>query len=207
MKTIEHTQLSVVLEKRFKGNMSALARELGVTPQSVQQWMNGSGIGKKNRERLAEMADGMEAFTDVSSAGFVDIPRLDVSASAGTGEDRPEDDTVVELIRISQAWLSAHVSCPHNRLAIITAKGDSMEPTLRDGDLLLVDTSADTPNVDAIFVFTADRQLYVKRIQRTPGKLTAISDNTKYAPFDLDSTTAGLRFLGRVVFFWRGDKA
>lgn len=150
--------------------------------------------------------------TDVTDAvaseseTHIDIPRLDVSASAGMGM-MFQDDAVVEMMRISSAWLESHVAAPHNHLAIITARGDSMEPTFRDGDLLLVDTSANSANVDAIFVFTAEGQLYVKRIQRTPGKLTAISDNTRYAPFQLDASTEGLRFLGRVVYFWRGDKA
>lgn len=134
---------------------------------------------------------------------YIDIPCLDVAVSAGPGADRPDCDDIISMIRISKAWLSANVIAAHNRLAIITARGDSMKPTIEDGDLLLVDTSAGV-NTDAIFVFSVSDQLFVKRLQRLPdGSVLAISDNQRYKDYPLTPQT---NILGKIVFIWHGEK-
>lgn len=200
-------QVKLVLERKFGGNQSRMAEALNVAPQSVQQWVSGGGVRKNNWLRIAEMAAEIESAPDAPyDDRFVSIPRLDVAASAGHGQSSPEDDAIIEMIRVSAAWLAQHVSHPLGRLALITARGDSMEPTFGDGDLLLVDTGAPFDR-DAIFVFTIGSEIYVKRLQRLPnGTVLAISDNSKYRDFSLSEETQGLQVRGRVLYFWRGEK-
>ena len=200
-------QVKLVLERKFGGNQSRMAEALNVAPQSVQQWVSGGGVRKNNWLRIAEMAAEIEQLSETpNSDRFICIPRLDVAASAGHGQSMPEDDTIIEMIRVSAAWLAQHVSQPHGRLALINARGDSMEPTFGDGDLLLVDTGAIFDR-DAIFVFTIGTEIYVKRLQRMPdGTVLAISDNSKYRDFALTQDTPHLQIRGRVLFHWRGSK-
>lgn len=213
MKSAIYDKIILVLEKKFGGNMTLMAEPLGVSPQAVQQWIACTTAPRsKSAAQIVQWAgeiEGVEVVRTSSSAilPYVDIPRLDVSASAGLGLDRPDADAVIEMIRVTRAWLSAHVTAPHDSLAIITARGDSMEPAFRDGDLLLVDTSA-VLDRDAVFVFAINGQLYMKRLQRKPdGTITAISDNKeRYEPFVISASTPDLHIIGRIVCVWKNER-
>ena len=87
-------------------------------------------------------------------------------------------------------------------LALLTASGDSMDPTIRDGDLLLVDISARRIEGSRIYVLAIGGALMVKRIQlRLDGSVVVKSDNTIYesevVPADQTST---LNILGQVIW-------
>ncbi|EGC51097.1 hypothetical protein NMXN1568_1041 [Neisseria meningitidis N1568] len=46
--------------------------------------------------------------------------------------------------------------------------------------------------------------LFVKRVQRIPGKLLVTSENSRYAPFEIDlSHTDDIAIVGRVEWFGR----
>jgi phage repressor protein C with HTH and peptisase S24 domain len=83
-----------------------------------------------------------------------------------------------------------------------------MEPTFRDGDILIVDTGVREVRIDTIYVFALDDELYVKTLQRVPGVgLRVISDNKKYETYLLEEETwRTLDVLGRVVWTWNGRK-
>lgn len=78
-----------------------------------------------------------------------------------------------------------------------------MEPTLYDGDLLLVDTRIEKIMDDAIYIIQDNHHLVVKRVQRTlGGALAIISDNPKYATQHLTSHQAqSLKINGRVCWY------
>jgi phage repressor protein C with HTH and peptisase S24 domain len=64
----------------------------------------------------------------------------------------------------------------------MTGHGDSMAPTFGPGDILLVDRGVKSVEADAIYVFTHNTELFIKRLQRQiAGGLLMISDNTRYA--------------------------
>ena len=82
-------------------------------------------------------------------------------------------------------------------------EGESMEPALRPGDLVLLDRSATIR--EGIYAIRIDDGLFVKRLQRLPGnQIKATSDNPAYGPFtiDLGQVPAGISIVGRVV--WAG---
>lgn len=200
-----HSMVLRVLSEKFSGSQPALARALGVSQQAVSQWVLGKTSPRGERaEAILQWIASLDAGESPDSPS-VDIPRLRVEASAGPGSFTDEAASV-EMVRISKAWLSAHLSCPHNCLAIVTAKGDSMEPTFKDGDLLLVDTSAELDR-DAVFVFSSAGRLFVKRLQRRlDGSLVAISDNrAHYEPFPIPADTE-IHIHGRVLCVWKIDK-
>ena len=66
-------------------------------------------------------------------------------------------------------------------LASVQVMGDSMSPTLLDGDTIIIDCGARTLDVDAIYVIHMLGQRLVKRLQRRfDGSVTIISDNAAY---------------------------
>ncbi|WP_060482056.1 S24 family peptidase [Pseudomonas sp. NBRC 111119] len=142
---------------------------------------------------------------------FVLIPYLDIAGSMGHGKVAPEMH--IEVIRdmtVHLDWLRMQglsFSKVEN-LAIITGDGDSMSGTFADGDALLVDRGISEVRTDAIYVFTLEGDLYIKRLQRlTGGQLRMISDNPIYPPITIDeSMIERMHIQARVLLAWNAKK-
>ena len=136
----------------------------------------------------------------MSSAEWVDIPRLALGASAGPGAVAADEDAG-ERFRFRQQWLRK-LGLDPAQLSVIEVTGDSMEPTLRDGDEILVDRSQ-RPWRDGIHVVRIDDVLLVKRLEQgAAGMIGVISDNPAY-PRSVRAH-ADVTIVGRVV--WKGGR-
>ena len=93
-------------------------------------------------------------------------------------------------------------------LAIIDGDGDSMEGTFRNGDALLVDRGITEIRTDAIYVFTLEGELFIKRLQRlTGGSLRMISDNPVYPAIMIEGDMlAKVHIQARVLLVWNARK-
>ncbi|MDE4537694.1 peptidase [Pseudomonas sp. ITEM 17296] len=142
---------------------------------------------------------------------FILIPHLDIAASMGHGKAAPYMH--IEVIRdmtVHLDWLRMQglTFSKVDNLAIISGNGDSMTGTFADGDALLVDRGITEVKTDAIYVFTLDGDLYIKRLQRlTGGQLRMISDNSIYPPITIDlSMIDRMHIQARVLLAWNAKK-
>lgn len=132
--------------------------------------------------------------------GWISIPRLLLSASAGPGAFADEEEPI-GAFGVTERWLREQGLDPRMLQAIRVA-GDSMDPTLRDGDEILVDRTPRPPR-DGIHVLRVDGALLVKRLETgRPGKLVLKSDNPIYDPIEL--APAEVEVIGRVV--WKSGR-
>ena len=133
-------------------------------------------------------------------ADWLDIPRLGLGASAGPGVLAVEEEPVGQL-RFCSRWLKTQGLEPA-ALSVIAVEGDSMDPTLRDGDEILVDR---TPRAlrAGIYVIRMDDVLLVKRLEPgRVGQVNIISDNPAYGR--RERSLADVEVIGRVV--WKGGR-
>lgn len=136
--------------------------------------------------------------------GFKLIKRLDIEASAGPGALVEVEDTF-EVLAFREEWLRRRGINPLTTHAL-TARGDSMEPTIRDGDLLLVDKSIDHVRDNAIYVVVFAGRTLVKRLQlMRNGSVMIKSDNS--AAFTDEVVPAAevpeIKVAGRVMWYGR----
>lgn len=130
------------------------------------------------------------------------------------GEDCPADGTARGVSPVPQVrwmaflpdWARKTLDINPKNLVLISATGDSMEPTLREGDLLLVNTGVTRVIDDGIYAIRVNDTLMVKRIQRlASGELIIKSDNPAYKEQMISNAQAeDLRIIGRLV--WIGRK-
>ncbi|MBF0097655.1 MAG: S24 family peptidase [Magnetococcales bacterium] len=139
-----------------------------------------------------------ERFSD-----FVLIPRYCAEASLGTGAACHSNDAVIGHLAFKNVWLQKKRLNP-KFLALIDAVGDSMAPTISDGDLLLVDLRQKEPLDNRIFVIRMEQKLFAKRFKfQADNRLVIQSDNPHSPAFDMDAAgVQGVDILGRVV--WAG---
>lgn len=211
----------IVLRERFK-TLANLNLAIGKkkTDSTLSQIINGakdtrSGNVKNLGDRLAREMETKLSLgygwmdADHSNEAFPEdddliyLRRLNVSACCGaSGVQNYEDEAFVEQIQVSRPWFQENISKIREQgYELITASGDSMEPTFRNGDLIVVDRQDRDLKRDGVFCVLVDGDLYVKRVQRIPGAVLFISDNSLYRPFEIPIKEVEFRLqvLGRVV--------
>lgn len=168
-------------------------------------------LGERDRQILARYFGVSETLLGAALQGqpvrpardelaVVRIPRLAIGASAGGGT-LDANESPVGAIAFDAQWLRKLGLHPQNA-SIIQVAGESMSPTLSDGDDILVDHDDGPDRIrDGIYVLRLDGVLMVKRIATGPlrGNYSVISDNPLY-PAWKDVDPAILSIIGRVVW-------
>lgn len=209
----------------YDENQKEMAARLGAPYRTYQGWENGVAPPSLDvLNRLVELgfnADWLLAGTgpmrrpeeDASfqavvvreAPGLVSIPFYeDTRAAAGGGALANGD--APRFIAMEEAYLSRAFGVGARELAVMPADGESMEPTIRAGELMLFDRSEHGCRLrDGIFIVRLEGALVVKRLQPLPGQVVEVkSDNPAYTPYTLrlDPGT-DFAILGRVVVIFR----
>jgi hypothetical protein len=190
---------------------SALSRLVGRNPTYIQQFIKrGSPKNLPERERsiLARYYGvdpqllGAPEEVGGKSDNLKLVPKLAVGASAGAGA-LADGEALAGKVGFDEQWLRKLGVEPRN-VSLIRVEGDSMQPTLNDGDDIMVDKGAALkPLRDGIHVIRIDGVLMVKRLAPAPGgRLSVLSDNPAY-PSWLDRDPAEVQVVGRVVWVGR----
>jgi len=128
------------------------------------------------------------------------IPGYHVSVSTGHGALNG-DAEVKRQLAFRSKWLRFR-KLNVKDLAVVFAQGDSMEPTIHNGNTILVDLSDTQLKDGSIYVLRFGEELYAKRLQkRFDGSVCLISDNKEYddqivKPNELEQ----LAIIGKVVW-------
>jgi len=191
---------------------AGLSRLLGRNPAYVQQYIKRGTprrLAEADRRRLARYfgVDEAElgAARETARDALVPVRRLEIGASAGAGS-LAGDERARAHIAFDAAWLRRIASGSADRLAVIRVEGDSMAPTLADGDDILVDRDDASARLrDGIYVLRIEDVLVVKRLSLNPAArtLSIRSDNPAY-PHWPDCDAAAVDVIGRVV--WAGRR-
>lgn len=131
---------------------------------------------------------------------FVFIHQVSGTISAGGG--LMPDNGIDMRVAFRRDWISRKGRAEN--MSLIKVQGDSMEPTLLSGDLVLVDHSRDSiASRGGIYAISIDSEIMIKRVQPLfpAEKLLIISDNKAYTSFETE--VANVRINGRVIWFAR----
>jgi phage repressor protein C with HTH and peptisase S24 domain len=110
------------------------------------------------------------------------IPVFDIAAAAGSGSYAGD---IIQIVGLEKMWLRKEYGATDS-LEGIRVSGDSMEPTLLDGDVVLVDRNDFVPK-DGVYVLRIEENLFVKRLMRLPkDRIEVISDNPSYSKYIID---------------------
>ena len=194
-----------------------LSQVIGRNPAYIQQYIKRGSprrLAEQDRARIAAYLGVSEAMLGgpvqrvaaarSRGADMVLVPKLAIGASAGAGASI-DGEPVEGAVAFDPKWLRELGADPR-ALSIIRVEGDSMAPTLDDGDDILVDGGDAAARLrDGIYVLRMDDVLMVKRVARAPGpgRVSVISDNAHYKSWD-DLPMAAVQLVGRVV--WTGRR-
>ena len=120
------------------------------------------------------------------------IPVMDQVFSAGRGQFVPDEDTVKDYITLPK-----NLQGYADNLAAVYVRGDSMEPTLYNDDIIVTDNLG-YDGEDGIYTILYKGSGYVKRLQRTLDGIKIISDNKHYEPMNVTAENEDFKIIGRV---------
>lgn len=183
----------------------------GISESVIRKYLAGSYPNVDKLPRLAEatgrsiewLLTGIEPSSEKPITSFNDefalIPGYRVQVSAGHGSLNPDHLDPVRHLAFRRKWLKFRGFDEHE-LAIVWAKGDSMEPTIHSNDTLVVHLGRNTPADGHIYIFRNDDELFVKRYQSMLGTWRLISDNSFYPAVDIPkSDQHNFEVVGQVV--------
>ncbi len=131
---------------------------------------------------------------------FVLIPQISGAISAGKGL-YPKNEIEI-MVAFRKDWIKRK-ELKEGFLSLIKVTGDSMEPTIYSGDLVLIDHSRTITSAQGgIYALAINDEIMIKRIQPLPeGKLRIISDNKKYPT--IETTINNIMINGKVIWLGR----
>lgn len=120
-----------------------------------------------------------------SRNNLVYAPIFDVDASAGVGTE-VTSESVDEYFAFNKNWLSKQLGVSSESLLFVNISGDSMEPTLQDGDQILVDMTQQKVHNEGIFLLQTETGLMAKRLKANArNTLQVTSDNPQYPNWEI----------------------
>ena len=197
------------------GSGDELARRTGIPRRTLETYLSGeaepkasrlhaiAAVAKVSLDWLISGQNSAPGAPDSSDTGWVDVPLYDIQVSAGHGA-MLDHERIITHLKFRYNSL-ARKGLQADKLCAVQVSGDSMLPTLSEGDTLLIDRTQQIPVGDDIFVIRLSEVLLAKRLQRLAnGGIRIISDNPLYPPEALaPADLIQLAVLGRVVWFGR----
>lgn len=209
---MDNVRLALDAAIRARGeDYASLSRLIGRNPAYIQQFIRRGSprrLAEQDRQRLAAYLGIEEAVlggpaSPVLTPDLVRVPQLAVAASAGAGALDPAEQKAVHF-GFDARWLR-DLSATPDRVSMISVMGDSMTPTLNQGDDILVDRGDAAERLrDGIYVLRLDGALLVKRLSLHPvtRRISIRSDNLAYPAWEA-ARVDDLAIIGRVIWVGR----
>lgn len=180
-------------------------RSLNPKRESLEQIAN---VLKVDREWLSEgvgHVEGGAPLGDMSADDFISIAYANAHPSMGGGSILENDDKPGRNFHFRRSWIKNRLNASPSTLRVLQVEGDSMRPTLEDGDTVLVDMNLKSPMPPGIFVLHDGMGLVAKRLEHIPNSdppaVQVISDNSLYSPYE--RTFDEINIVGRIRWFGR----
>lgn len=180
------TELGNRLKSAREGlGMSQLnfAEKLNITDKTLRNYEKGNNITVDIVKKISEITNIDFDFLlngnniTVLNDNNYNIDLLNVRAGAGEGIYNYVIETV-DTISLDKSFFRTPINT--NKIKGIQVDGDSMEPTLRDGDYVLIDENINF-GTNGIYAIQYGGQILIKRLQfKMDGTILIISDNDKY---------------------------
>ncbi|MFU2132737.1 LexA family transcriptional regulator [Gallibacterium anatis] len=214
-------RMKFIAEKNFNDNLSEFARAVGVAQATLARWVKGEAdpsrtnlisIAQAANVSLEWLAIGTELTDKQQDAEKTEINLLsddyyiadyrNIFVSAGFGRINDEERNP-DYTRIEADWVKER-GFRTDELAMFRVRGDSMYPTLKDNEDIVVNMTHKRLQEGKIFVINHQGAMWVKKIQFDFNGVKLISDNTMYQPIALTWDEANsLIVIGQVVRGYR----
>ena len=201
-------RVSLVIEKelKMKPKDNVIAKYLGISPTNFANLKNRNSIPYEEiiyfsakykvstnwiflNQQCSSLVEEEEKYYSLKV-----IDRINASCGGGAFE---EDNIEFSYIKLNKETLEKLGYSNSNGLEAIKVVGDSMYPTLKDKELILIDKNKNNYNSNSVFLVNTTNGLFVKRLKIHGDKIDLISDNKEYSNLTLCADEVTI--LGKVL--------
>lgn len=213
MKNVTHESIWEAILKRMRVllsekdmNQAKIAEILHVDRGTITRWLKGDRKASKSNPEVIigyMRALGMNPADYFASAeqdsSFTEIPWLEASASMGGGSYEGSKE-VRSHLSFQTSWLMGKGS--PGKMVVINASGGSMEPTIPDGSVVLIDESKKYDLVNnKIYFVCHDSAIFLKRVKLgAGGKVVSLLSDRGDAPIELDDSEY-FEVIGQAIWY------
>lgn len=201
-KAIFSENLNSYIAKSEKTQLE-IAKSIGVSPQTFNTWCKGIAIPRMGK--VQALAD----YFNINKSDLIEDKKLNIDTvpiesgytipvlgrvAAGYGKEAVEE--VIGQIEISPALAA------NGDYFGLLIKGDSMIPTLYDGDTVIVQRVDDAESGDLVIALVNGHDATCKRLQKYAEGIALIPQNPVYEPMrftESEIDTTPVKILGKVV--------
>lgn len=197
-------------------SLASLSRQLGKNHAYLQQFVTRNvplELDDRDIARIIEATGVDESVIGVSPTRALskslsglgprirEVSEYDALASAGGGISLDGEAERGRWPFLTE-YIDSELRLRGSELALISVKGDSMEPTLRSGDRILIDLTDRNVSQPGLFVLWDGDGRVVKRVERIPAsqppRLSLRSDNPLHGEYQVPAEL--VHVIGRVVW-------
>ena len=188
------------LRKAINISQAKLGKIIGVAQNTICNWENGNREPDQNS--LTKLAEFFNVSIDYLLGRLPDMPEstggvwIPVVGKVAAGIPIFASEEILDYEEITKEMAA---SGEHFALQI---KGDSMEPRIHAGDVVIVRRQSDCDNGETAVVLVNGDEATVKRIKKSPEGIMLISNNPAYEPMfysNREIEELPVCIIGRVV--------
>lgn len=202
MKSIEVAKRieKIAEEKGISG--AELARRMGTDRSTITRYYK--GIRKISMEEIPKFAEVLEVDViellfgpDIKNINIVNEEKVAVPILGKIACGEP----ILAKENIENYIYKPADSLPSGDVFALQAKGDSMEPTIPNGAIVLIRAQPDVENgeIGAVLV-NGDEETTLKRVKKQGDTVFLMPDNSKYAPYIVDENNPA-RIIGKAISY------
>ena len=192
MLSAKQRKILEIVAKNPQITLAKIAKKIGLKSVStvhthIQNLIKENFLERRGHTLICTNRDANE-FTPIPFYGFAQCGDNDIFA----------EENIVDYVNMPTKFLPT----PTHDLFFIRAKGDSMEPFINEGDMLMFrKTNGTLPSVNSVVLCRRGEGLKIKRLSKFNGEdgtsYRLVSDNkAKYEPFPADES---VQILGKLV--------
>lgn len=195
----EVVELVKKLTEEQNMSMSELSRRVGIAKSAISRYFNGTRELPLNK--IGDFASVLHTTPDYLLGIDYEPPKpqglqIPVLGTVAAGIPISAVEDILDYEEVPQSWES------QGEFFALKIKGDSMEPRMESGDVVIVRQQSDANSGDTVIVLVNGDDATCKKLQKTDNGIMLVSTNPKYPPMfysDEDIRTKPVVILGKVV--------
>ncbi|MBQ7659393.1 MAG: S24 family peptidase [Alphaproteobacteria bacterium] len=203
------THIDDLIRKKGK-NYRSLSLQIGKNEAYLHQYINKGSplrLPEEQRRKLAEILDVDEQeLTDIKlpKTIFSNAPHTPTALIEMVSFEGKNSPTIGFMSLPLTDFRNMTASDPSS-VKMLRVAGDSMSPTLKNGDYVLADFSCNAYSTDGLYLIAGKDYYAIRRVQQiSPSELMLISDNANYKPVSLSAKKVDV--AAKVVFCFKAEK-
>lgn len=209
-------KLFLLIRDRYGGNQAEFARAIRRAPALIYQYLTERReIGEKFARHVEQALRLPARWFDDPNAGEEEFPREpseedfalipQYTARGGCGPGALNGHVEVRGgLSFRREWL-ARLRVQPDQAVVVYAQGESMEPTIHDGAVVMLDLSRAEPSNGRVFALLVESEVRIKRVFRLISggwKLSSDNPDKSRYPDEVVSDLQAVTVIGLVV--WQG---